>query len=147
MVLNTVLCSIFAVFAARSIRNPNVVFPLGIILVASGAAIVTAGLDSKWIIFIGVSVFSFGEIIFTALAQFVLIRTTPASEDQGSLYGLSLVVQSMGRILGAALAFPLVVHGSHPVTFILLSASLVLLLSFLARPGGFTDGESAILKG
>jgi hypothetical protein len=134
MVINTMLCTGLAVVAAKALRNPTVVFPLGIALVAAGTWL-ASDLSSKPVIFFGVLVISIGEIAFTALAQFVIIRSTPRTSRSGLVYSMSLVVQSLGRILGATLAFPMIVHGDHPLPFLATSAALAIALSLVARPG------------
>ncbi len=133
MIINTVLCTGLAVVASRVLRNPNIVFPVGIALVAIGTWLAT-DLASKPVIFAGVLVISLGEIAFTALAQFVIIRATPRTPRPGLVYSMSLVVQSLGRIAGATLAFPVVVHGDHPLPFLAICAVILVALSIVARP-------------
>lgn len=135
MLINTVLCSIFAVVAARSIKNPHFAFPVGIVLVAVGTVLAVSGTPSFPIICLGALVVTLGEIIFTALGMFMMIRMTPASKSRGSVYSFGMVIQHSGRILGAALAFPVIVHGSHPVPFIVGSAAVILLLISVAWQG------------
>ncbi|HLB58540.1 MAG TPA: MFS transporter [Bdellovibrionota bacterium] len=135
MLINTVLCSIFAVVAARAIKNPNIAFPLGIIFVALGTSLAVSGTPSLPIIYLGAFVVTIGEIIFTAVGMFMMIRMTPESKDRGAVYGFGMVIQHSVRILGGALAFPMIVHGSHPVPFITGSAIFILFLITLSWRG------------
>jgi MFS family permease len=134
MVVNTVLCTLFVVLAAKYLHRPGLVFPASIVLMAAGTALI-AWVSTSWLVlFLAMLVVSVAEILFAALAQFVIIRSTPESKNQGVIYGASLVVQSLARILGAAVAFPLVVHSDNPLPFIAVSASALLAVSFFARP-------------
>jgi predicted MFS family arabinose efflux permease len=134
MIVNTVLCTGLAVVAAKALRRPAIVFPAGIALVAIGTYLAT-GVAGKPVIFAGVLIISLGEIAFTALAQFVIIRSTPRTARPGLVYSMSLVVQSLGRIVGATLAFPMVVHADHPLPFLATCAVILVALSIVARPG------------
>jgi MFS family permease len=134
MVLNTVLCTAFVVVAARRLNNPRVVFPVSILLSAIAMLLVAHDVKQKAVILVATLIITVAEILFTALAQFVLIRATPASGSQGAIYGFSLLVQSAARVVGSALAFPMIVNGDHPMTFVGVSAAAILVVSFMARP-------------
>lgn len=135
MVVNTTLCALFAVWASKIFKNPAVVFPAGLAMTAAGAALVVGTDGSYVMIFLGVALFTFGEIVFASLASFTLIKIMPNVKDRGSIYGLALVIQALGRIAGGGLAFPMVVHGNHPVAFVLISGSIFIGMSFFMRPG------------
>jgi predicted MFS family arabinose efflux permease len=129
MVINCVLCTVMAVVAARRIRDPRFAFPVGIFLVGVGSYITILAGASERFLFVGAFVVTSGEIFFTALASFVMIHVTPYSKNRGSMFGISLVIQNVGRILGGAAAFPMVIHGSKPELFIAVSAVAILLLT------------------
>jgi hypothetical protein len=149
MIVNVVLCTAFAVLAARWLRSASVVFPLGIILVTGAIGLIACGGPSKTLVFLAVLVMTIGEIAFTALAQFAVMRSTPGgTKNQASIYGASLAVQSLGRIAGAAVAFPIVVHGEHPLRFLGACAAVALALSVasavLLRPGLRSRGAAPL---
>jgi hypothetical protein len=135
MVVNTLLCSFFAVLASRLSRNPSIIFPFGILLVTAGACLFfNAGTNQK-LLFFSMLLLTSGEILFTALAPFVLIRILPTVGIRGSLYSGALVIESLGQWLAAALAFPLVVHGNYPGITFLFAGAFVLILFLIARSG------------
>jgi MFS family permease len=143
MVINTVLCTLFVVLAARYAHNAGLVFPLSIVLIAAGTALTAWDVRARLVIFLAMFLTSVAEILFTSLAQFVIIRSTPATANQGVIYGTSLVVQSLARILGAAVAFPMVVHNANPLPFIAVCAAVLLAVSFLARLGRSAEAAGA----
>lgn len=131
---NTILCALVAVPAAKYIRNPRIAFPLGIIFMGLGSAIAFHAKYHISYLFLGVFFVSIGEIYFTALATYVLIRIAPNMKMKGSVFGLGLVFQPLGRIVGAGLAFPLIVHGKHHTLIPLLITIFVLGISFYILP-------------
>lgn len=133
MVINTVLCTAFSVSAARWFRNPNIAFPLGIVLAAGGAALCFTNDTSKELIFIGMFVHTLGEIVFMAVASLVLLLCTPETKNQGAIYGAVLSLERTSRIAGGAAAFPLVVHGSHPIVVISLTGLVGVFFWIFAR--------------
>jgi len=122
MVVNTVLCTIFAVIASRFLKNPNFCLPVGLILTALGAAVATEFHEHLYAILGGMFILTVGEILYGALGQYVLIQMAPAGARQGAFYGTSVMIQASGKIFGSALAFPLVVKGVHPGFSFLFSA-------------------------
>ena len=76
-----------------------------------------------------------GEIIFASLSQYVLIQILPESNSQGSVYGIAMMVQVSGRIMGGVLAFPLVVYNDHAPGIFLWAVLPFLFVIFLARRG------------
>jgi MFS family permease len=127
MVVNTVLCALFSVVAARHVRRAEFSMPVGLLLLTLGCVATFATAEKSWF-FLGALLVTLGEILFNALAGMVLIVTTPTAARQGSVYSQGVLLQFAGRILGASAAFPLVVNGSHPVLATLVAAGLALLL-------------------
>lgn len=132
--VNTVLCALVAVPATKYIKNPRVAFPLGIIFMGIGSAIAFHARHQLFPLFLGTFVVTLGEIYYTALATYVLIRITPQTKMKGSLFGFGLVFQPVGRIIGAGLAFPLIVHGTNHAIVPLLLTIFVLGLAFYILP-------------
>lgn len=131
---NTILCALVAVPASRYIRNPRIAFPIGIIFMGIGSAIAFHARHRIGYLFLGVFFVSIGEIYFTALATYVLIRITPNTKMKGSVFGLGLVFQPIGRIIGAGLAFPLIVHGTYHAIVPLILTIVVLGIAFYVLP-------------
>lgn len=131
MVINCVICTVMAVGAARRIRNPRWAFPLGIFLVGLGSYLTVISGAHESMLYLGAFVVTAGEIFFTALAAFVMIHVTPHSKNRGSMYGISLLIQNAGRVLGGAAAFPMVVHGAQPTLFVASGSAIVVLLTFV----------------
>lgn len=132
--INTTICALVAVPATKYIKNPRVAFPLGIIFMGVGSAIAFHARHHLGLLFLGIFFVTIGEIYYTALATYVLIRVTPNIKMKGSLFGIGLVFQPVGRIIGAGLAFPLIVHGTYHMIVPLLMTILVLGLAFYILP-------------
>jgi hypothetical protein len=109
MVIDTVLCALVAVVAARLFRDVRVVLPLGTALLAAGAALALAPGVPLPLLYVGVFVLTLGEIIYMSLASLTLIRLVPGHRARGASYSALLVLQELGRIAGGALAFPLAI--------------------------------------
>lgn len=113
MIINTVLCALFAVPAARFFKNLKQVLTWGILIVGVGGAISLHGSPSKLDLFMGALLMTLGEIIFTSMAQFTLLQLTPNSRQRGALYSVSLIFQRMGMTIAGFITLPLVMAGGH----------------------------------
>jgi len=132
MVVNTVLCTLLGVWAARRLRDPRSVFPAGMALTAAGVLLALHPDAGKPAIFLGVLVATLGEVVFASIAPFVLLRLLPEGRGRGARHGGLLVLQDLGRIGGAAAAFPFVVHGGSPVLFAAGAGAAAVALSLAA---------------
>lgn len=133
MVLNTVLCAAFAVHASRFFQKAWAAITLGLILTAMGIVVAVWGMASQSWVLAGMLCITLGEIMLGALAQYTLMRLTPSGHNEGFYYSLGLTLMQCGRIAGAALAFPLLIHATNLHAFTLLvAASLTILLIVLA---------------
>ncbi|MFL5814950.1 MAG: MFS transporter [Bdellovibrionia bacterium] len=118
MVINTVLCALFSVHAARMFKNPARVLPLGLFLQMLGAAVALeaagseSGFATRAMIYGGMFLTTLGEIVFGSLSQVVILQTLPKTRAQGSVYGFSMMVQMTGRIIGGTLAIPMIAYGT-----------------------------------
>jgi MFS family permease len=134
MLVNTILCTIVAVPASKKIKDPRMAFPVGILLMALGSALAFFQKDHIPFLILGVLLVSLGEVFYTALSTYVLIRITPKMKKKGAIFGIGLIFQPVGRIIGAALAFPLVVYGKHGVILPLVLGLTVLAIAFAILP-------------
>jgi hypothetical protein len=119
MILNVVLCTAFAVHASRFFHKAWTAITGGMILTALGVLIASWGLASQVWVFGGMFFITLGELMLGAVAQYTLMRMTPGIAKAGLYYSVGLTVMQCGRIAGAALAFPLLIHASSlkPFTF------------------------------
>jgi predicted MFS family arabinose efflux permease len=132
MVVNTIVCTLLSVPLSRRVSSARRVLPAGFVLSSVGAALMFADIESRPLLFIGVLLLSIGELLYSTLAQFVLLLINPARSGEGTSYGAVTTLQAVGRILAAATAFPLIVHGQYameaflllPLPFLLLFASI-----------------------
>lgn len=131
MIVNTVLCAMFAVFASRTLRNPLVVFSVGLSLLALGASFILTGEPTRWRLFMGSFILTAGEIIFTSISGYVLLCVTPGGKHRGFIYSLALVIQNLGCIAGAGLAFRAAVYGNYALEVIWTSTVVLLILNFI----------------
>ncbi|MGZ3651945.1 MAG: MFS transporter, partial [Bdellovibrionota bacterium] len=133
MVINTFLCAIFSVFAARYLRRAELALPAGIALLAIGCLITFRPGAAEGAFYLGSLLVTLGEIVFNALSGIVLIVITPPGKRQASLYSRGVLLQFVGRIAGASAAFPLVVDGAHPLFVIFVGCVAGLLLCVESR--------------
>lgn len=112
MILNTVVCAAFAVQASRLFRDSFKALVYGLLLTAAGILIAGWGITAQYWVFSGALLMSLGEIMIGAVAQYTLMRLTPADRSAGFYYATGLTIMQCGRIAGAALAFPVLIHAS-----------------------------------
>jgi MFS family permease len=129
MIFNTILCSAFAVHASRFFQKSWTAITGGLALTAVGILVAVWGMSSQGWVLAGMLLITLGEIMLGALAQYTLMRLTPSKKNAGFYYSLGLTLMQGGRIAGAALAFPLLIHAKnlHAFTFLIACALLVLL--------------------
>lgn len=124
MVLNTILCAALAVWASRILSRAIPSLVAGVLLTTSGLVLGIVQVGSLPLIFTAMVLLTLGEIIYGALAQFLLIRSVPSSNRENMTYSVAILIANMGRMAAAGLAFPLVVHSSHPAAAAILAASI-----------------------
>ena len=134
MILNTVLCAAFAVQATRLFQKSWRAITGGMLLTALGVLVAGWGMASQGWVFGGMFLMTLGELMIGAVAQYTLMRLTPGDRNAGFYYSLGITLMQGGRILGASLAFPLLIHAVSlaPFTAIILAvlaAQLVVLWS------------------
>ena len=132
MVLNTVGCTVLAVVLARAIAKPDRAVPAGFALLLLGAAI-GVGADAPSAV-LGMTVVTLGELLYSATAQYVWMGLVPAGKHRGAVFSAGMTATFLGRALGASLAFPLVVEGSHPHLAMAAIVAPFALLAASARP-------------
>ena len=117
MILNTIICTAFAVHATRFFHKAWAAITGGLLLTAIGVLVAGWGLASQAWVFGGMFLITLGELMLGAVAQYTLMRMTPGIAKAGLYYSVGLTVMQCGRIAGAALAFPLLIHASSLRTF------------------------------
>lgn len=130
MLINTAICTVLAIPAAKRIKNPTRAVPIGILGITLGAMVIFLFHHSPLYTFFGVFLVTAGEVTFTALATYILMQLTPRSKKQHYLFGHAMVLQPIGRIIGGALSFPFVIYGDFPALFTF-GLGAILLLFFL----------------
>lgn len=140
MILNTVLCAGFAVQAARVFSRARPALAGGMTLTALGILVAGRAMESQARVFGGMFLMTLGELAVGAVSQFALMRLTPGDRNAGFYYSTGLTLMQTGRILGAAAAFPLLIHAGSLVPFTasifaVLSLQLVLLWSLRGEMG------------
>lgn len=113
MILNTVLCAAFAVQAARFFRKPWIAMAGGMLLTVLGILLAGWGMASQLWVFGGMLLLTVGELMVGSTAQYALMRLTPGRRGAGFYYSLGIGLMQGGRLLGAAVAFPLLIHASR----------------------------------
>lgn len=136
MILNTALCAVFAVRAARFFEKSWEAIAGGLTLTTLGVLIAGCGMASQSSVFGGMLLISLGEIMLGTSAQYTLMRLTPGAENAGFYYSMGLSLMQCGRIAGAALAFPLLIHADSLAPFTILVTAIptvLLVLLWLLR--------------
>lgn len=113
MLINTILCTISAVPAARFFHNIKFTFRIGTLLSCLGGIVALSNSPSKDQIFFGAFLITAGEIIFTSMAQYALLLCTPESSNKGVLYSMALLIQKTGGIIAGFISLPLLVYGNY----------------------------------
>jgi hypothetical protein len=126
MILNTVLCAAFAVQATRLFQKSWRAITGGMLLTAVGILIAAWGMASQLWVFGGMLFMTLGEMMIGAVAQYTLMRLTPGDRNAGFYYSLGITLMQCGRILGASLAFPMLIHAVSLAPFTLLVAAVLL---------------------
>jgi hypothetical protein len=104
----------------------------GVVLTAAGILVAVWGMASQLWVFSGMVLITSGELMLAAVAQYTLMRLTPGHKNAGFYYSMGLMLMQCGRILGATLAFPLLIHAQSLVGFTsLICGVLVVLLAIL----------------
>jgi predicted MFS family arabinose efflux permease len=134
MILNTVLCAAFAVHATRLFQKSWRAITGGMLLTAAGILIAGRRMDSQAHVFAGMLCTTVGELMIGAVAQYTLMRLTPGDRNAGFYYSLGITLMQSGRIAGASVAFPLLIHAESlkPFTVVIvavLAAQLAILWS------------------
>jgi hypothetical protein len=87
---------------------------------------------TRALIYAGMFFNTLGEIVFASLSQVVILQSLPKTHAQGSVYGFSVMVQMTGRIIGGALAIPMIAYGTRPGLVVLALGVPFLILSVLS---------------
>lgn len=128
MILNTALCAVFSVHAARIFTKSWTAIFWGLLLTAAGLLTAGWGMTSQTYVFLGMFLLTLGELMLGAVAQYTLMRLTPGRQSAGFYYSLGLSLMQSGRILGAGLAFPLLIHAESLVRFTSIVGGMLLFL-------------------
>jgi MFS family permease len=133
MLINVVLCGGLAVVTSRKIKKPGVALGLGALLNGSGMLVMLSTSTTLWIYYLGIFILSLGEVFFYSMMPFLLAELTPETKFKGSTFSLGIVIQNLGRAIGAALAFPTAVYGvvAKQVTVVMTAIVLMLVLWFI----------------
>ncbi|MDE2511133.1 MAG: hypothetical protein KGL74_08420 [Elusimicrobia bacterium] len=118
MILNTVLCAAFAVQATRLFQRSWHAIAGGMLMTVAGILLAVWGMSSQLWVFGGMLFLTVGELMIGAVAQYTLMRLTPGGANAGFYYSLGITLMQCGRILGAALAFPLLIHAVSLTPFV-----------------------------
>jgi MFS family permease len=114
MMINTILCTIFAVPAAKYFTRPFPTLFVGLGLVSVGGALAYTNPDQKTYLFLGMFVVTVGEIIYSSLSQYVMMSLTKTKPRPATAYAAAMSLQTTIRALSGAATFPLIVHGPSP---------------------------------
>jgi predicted MFS family arabinose efflux permease len=134
MVLNTLVCVVAAVPASRWVREPARAVPLGLALQGLGLAVAAWDFGDLRLGVLSMALVTAGEIAVTALSGHVMLVLSPRGPHAGKAYGAQAVAMDFGRMVGAAAAFPVMVHGGRPVIWAAVIGLVTAVGAWLARP-------------
>lgn len=123
LLVNTFLCGILAVPAAHLFHKPKKSLVIGFLLISFGMLLLT--LLPKTILFFALCslIMTVGEVVFSVHAQTLLLVNSSGKSNKH--YGISLMIQSMGRFMAGVALFPFVLTSNYPS------------LPFILAPFGF----------
>jgi hypothetical protein len=132
MVINTVVCAGLAVVASRWLKLAVPTLVLAVTFTAGG--VILAVEEPRSLVWLYASAFllTLGEVAYGVYAQFLMIRSVPASPRENTIYSGGLVFAVLGRASAASLAFPWVVYAARPAvavgaTVVMAGVSFVIL--------------------
>jgi MFS family permease len=134
LLINTFLCGILAVPSTNIFHKPRKSLAIGFLLVALGMFLIT--IFPKTAFYFGVCslIMSAGEVIFNVHAQTLLLVNSNGKSSRH--YGVSLMIQSLGKLAAGVALFPLVLTSNHPsLPFVL--APIGFFIVFIALPKDF----------
>lgn len=115
MVINTILCAIFAIPASKYFKNLKHVFVAGILILVSAGILSLQGRPTEISLFLGAFLWSLSEIIFASMSQYSLILFTPENTHKGTFYSFSIILQRIGVVIAGFIAMPLTVYGNYAI--------------------------------
>ncbi|MBS1961869.1 MAG: MFS transporter [Bdellovibrionales bacterium] len=139
MLVNTILCAAFAVIASKWATRPSRIFGIGLALTVAGMGVAVAQTSSTAWVLGATLIVTGGELFLGSIAQLLQIRLLPDAHLEGFFYSVMVVIAQVGRILGAALAFPWIVSAETgrfsptPVFWFPLALALGLIFYFRNR--------------
>lgn len=134
MVLNTLVCVVAAVPASRWVREPARAVPVGLALQGLGLGVAAWDFSDVRLGVLSMVLVTAGEIAVTALSGHVILVLSPRGPHAGKAYGAQALAMDFGRMVGAAAAFPVMVHGSRPVVWAAAIGLSTAMAAALARP-------------
>jgi MFS family permease len=102
--INTGLCMVFAVVAARLMKHVTAALILGVLFEAGAIILFLYHKEQEAYYFISTLLQTVGEVLFTSVSLFLLIQSIPKSQNQGRIYSTALLVQNSGKVFGAGAA-------------------------------------------
>lgn len=132
MLMNTALCAGLAVWSTKVFKDVMKSFTLSLVVTAVAVVIALFNVHSLFLILFGSLFATFGEIIYGSLAHFVLIRTNPSKENANLYYSSALFIANIGRIIAAAVCFPLIVYTeNYTKIYLIMFASAIFATALL----------------
>jgi hypothetical protein len=141
--INTSICTFFGVYASKVFKNVFQSIMIGSTLIVLGMGLLVASNISVYHYLIGSFIYTAGEVIYAAVAQYALMTSIPKTKNENSIYSFALTTQNCGRVLGVSLAFPLGVSADLGVWFIGICFVVMVSTMIYARPliqRDFADG-------
>lgn len=110
MMINTIFCALLSVGASKFFQDSIRTLAGGTILFSLGLVLCVEWTQDRYALFAGAFFITLGEILYGVFSQLLLIRSIPDGPKQNRIYATSLFVINLGRMLAAAISFPLLVH-------------------------------------
>ncbi len=131
MFINTFLCGIFAVVAAKYLTNAKLWTMLGFILIFAGALLFIILPKSFPLLALCTLLLTLGEIVTAVFTQPLLLHHCGGKLGQIH-YGRGLTIQKLGSLLAGVILFPIIIHGAFPwAPFVLAFGTFFILLYYL----------------
>ncbi len=113
MLVNTFICGTLAVPAARLFRNPKKAILMGSVTVAVGMILLVSLPKTIPYFALCALIMTCGEVVWGVYAQTLLLANSTGRSSRH--YGLSLMIQTLGRFAAGVCVFPFVLRAEFPV--------------------------------
>lgn len=102
-IFNTLACAGLTVYVAKWVTNVPRSLLWGLAATVTALAIMVLSAEHPGLYWLSETVITAGELVFRTMSQIVLFHYLPGGRKDGAVYGISLSLQLVGKVLGSSL--------------------------------------------